>query len=107
MKNPNNQITVNGLVASKTLEPLVELQIAGTGAQMSVAAARKLAADIVQMAARTEADAMIHMFFSAQGYPPGAHVALMMKFRKYRAALDGEQVEGTLSDPDRDNDPVQ
>jgi hypothetical protein len=82
---------VNGIVAARDKMPYIVLsrdeeQIA----QLSIAQALNLAQDIYKMAARSEADAMIHKFFSAQEYPAGANNALMVEFRDFRAKLDEE-----------------
>jgi hypothetical protein len=98
---PTSVLTVDGIVAMRDKQPYVRLLADGKPvAQLSMAEARKVAADIVQMAARTEADAMIHAFFEREGLPPQAGAALMFEFRNFRRALDEEAVEGTLSDPD-------
>jgi hypothetical protein len=102
-----NSILINGLVASQSKEPRVEIAIGEAVTQLSIAEARKVAADIVQMAARTEADAMIHRFLKAQQFPEGANIAVMLEFRKFRLALDAEAVEGFQIDPDRKADPFQ
>jgi hypothetical protein len=103
-----NMIEVDGIVAMRDKEPYLRLFADGQQvAQVTMAAARKIAADIVQMCARTEADAMIHKFFSAQGYPPGANVAVMMAFRDFRLKLDSEEVKGSHSDPDKRDEPLQ
>jgi hypothetical protein len=100
-------VYIDGIVAMRNAQPYVRIHVDGKIAQLSIAEARKIAADIVQMAARTEADAMIHKFFHGQGLPEGAHIAVMMAFRDFRLRLDEEPVEGTHSDPDRKDDPLQ
>lgn len=98
---PDPILTVDGIVARRDFQPYIRLMQDGAPvAQLSMAQARKVAADIVQMCARTEADAMIHRFFDKQNYPPGAGAALMVAFRDFRLALDNEPVVGTHSDPE-------
>jgi uncharacterized protein (DUF885 family) len=87
-------IEVNGIVAAQDKMPYVTVLIDGqTVIQLTIAQARSIAADIVQMAARTEADAMIHQFFSAKGFPRGAGAALMKEFREFRRKLDAEMLK--------------
>ena len=94
-------VVVDGIVAVRDRMPYVRLLVDGQPvAHLSMAEARKVALDILQMSARTEADAMLHLFFSKQEYPSGAAVALMLEFRDFRTALDAEPVEGSLTDPD-------
>jgi hypothetical protein len=62
-------------------------------AQLSMAQAQRIAMDMLIMAARTEADAMIHKFFSRMEFPEGALAALMQEFRDFRAELDQEKLE--------------
>jgi hypothetical protein len=99
--NVGEHITVDGIVAQRDFQPYLRIFVNGNQvAQISIAQARKIAADIVQMASRCEADAMIHRFFNKQGLPPQASRALMLEFRKFRQALDEETVAGTLLDPE-------
>jgi hypothetical protein len=94
---------VDGIVAARDKRPYVRLFADGQQvAQLSMAQARKIAADIVQMAARTEADAMVLRFFDKAEFPPAAGAALMVDFREYRKELDEEPVEGTLVNPDEE-----
>ncbi len=94
-----DNVHIDGIVAVRDFQPYVRLHVpGGMVAQLTMAEARKIAADLVQMCARTEADAMIHRFFAKQGFPPGAGAALMMEFREFRLALDSEPVEGSHSD---------
>jgi len=84
---------VNGIVARRDGLPYVQLSTEqGMICQLTIAEARNVALDILQMAARTEADAMIHKFFAASEFPPEAGTALMGNFRDFRAALDDEQI---------------
>jgi hypothetical protein len=69
-------------------------------AQLTMAEARKVAMDILVMASRTEADAMIVKFFREKlDAPQQATAALMVDFRDFRMALDLEPVEGTYDQP--------
>ena len=54
---------------------------------------RQIAMDMLVMAARTEADAMIHKFFAKNEFPPEASSAVMLEFREFRAELDAEKAE--------------
>lgn len=82
---------VSGIVAARDHMPYVVLsKDENRVAQLSIAEARNLAADLFQMAARTEADAMVLKFFRKQDFPEGAGAALMVEFRDFRAELDRE-----------------
>ena len=103
MPSPSNQVNVEYGIDRKTKEPVVVLaQNEQRFAVFSVAQARNFANDIVQACARGEADAMIHRFFDKQNYPEGAAAALMMEFRHFRAGLDSELVQRSMSEPTLD-----
>jgi hypothetical protein len=88
------QFWVNGVVAIRDHKPYVQLSNEkGMVAQFSMSEARQVAMDILQMAARTEADAMILKFFKKSEFPDGAAAALMQEFRDFRADLDQEVAE--------------
>jgi hypothetical protein len=92
---------VNGIVAQRDQQPYVQLSNEkGMIAQFSMAEARNVAMDILQMCARTESDAMIWKFFAKEHFPSGAANALMRAFRDFRMALDEEKPETGYSDPD-------
>lgn len=92
---------VDGIVARRDGQPYLRFFVEGNNvAQVDMAQARNIAMDILQMCARTEADAMIHKFFAAQEFPSGAGNALMLEFREFRKALDTEPVEKSQVDPD-------
>ena len=94
-------ITVDGVVAVRDFQPYLRLLVDGVPiCQLTMAQARQVASDIVQMSARTEADAMIHRFFAEQHFPPEAGAALMLLFRDFRLELDSEPLETGHSDPD-------
>jgi hypothetical protein len=93
-------VLVDGIVAQRNYQPYVRLSVNGEVAQLSIAEAHKIAKDLLTMAARTEADAMILRFFSDQQFPIGAAVALMKDFRDFRLQQDNEPIETTLVDPD-------
>lgn len=94
--------SVESAVTKSDREPIVVLTIEGKQALFSVAQARKIAADIVQQAARSEADAMIYKFFDAQSFPLGAAEDLMLNFRLFRHELDAEAVEAQVLTPSFD-----
>ena len=94
-------LSVDGIVAMRDKEPYVRLlQGDKPLAQLTMSQARKVANDILLMASRTEADAMLIRFFDTQDFPQGAAVALMHEFRLYRYALDEDKAEGSVTDPD-------
>jgi hypothetical protein len=92
-------VSVEGIVAARNNQPYVVLFIGEARAQLAIADARKIAADIVQMASRTEADAMIFKFFIEKGLPQLHVMQLMKDCRVFRLALDEEPVEGFHSEP--------
>jgi hypothetical protein len=110
MTEPNEQqppatveVWVNGIVAVRNSQPYVQLLTSsGIMTQWTVGEARKIANDIVTMASRCEADAMMVKFFGRMEFPNGALVAIMQEFRDFRHALDMEPVE-SRSDPEADD----
>lgn len=92
-------ISVEGIVAARDTQPYVVLTIDSERAQLTVAAARNIANDILTQAARIEADAMIVKFFAKMEFPDAALAGLMVAFRDYRSALDAEQVDKFESKP--------
>lgn len=85
---------VNGIVAVRDGKPYIQLSNEkGMIAQLSMSETRQIAMDMLVMAARTEADAMIHKFFADQGAPPQKSGELMMAFRDFRAELDADKAE--------------
>jgi hypothetical protein len=97
-----NEIVVNGLVAARDNQPYIQLLTTQHGiiCQLSMSEARSFAHDVLLMCARTEADAMIHLFFSRSEFPAGAAAHLMMMFRDFRSELDSQKVERSESDPE-------
>jgi hypothetical protein len=96
----DTHVFVDGIVAQRDHQPYVRLTVNGEGAQLSIAEAHKIARDLLTMAARTEADAMILKFFSAKEFPEGAAAAIMLDFRTFRQEQDTKQVKGMVVDPD-------
>lgn len=93
-KTAGEHLFVNGIVAARDKQPYIQLANEnGMIAQMSMSQARQVAQDILVMAARTEADAMIHKFFDKNEFPAEAGNALMIAFRDYRAELDADAPE--------------
>lgn len=88
----NDNVLVEGIVAVRNQKPYVVLRLNRERIQLTIAEAKGIAADIVQMAARTEADAMILRFFDKMEYPRGAAAAVLKEFRDFRLALDTEPV---------------
>jgi hypothetical protein len=89
MSKPAEHFWVNGIVAVRDGKPYIQLSNEnGIIAQMDMAQARQVATDILQMSARTEADAIIVKFFGKMEFPDGALGALMQEFRDFRAELD-------------------
>lgn len=92
---------VNGIVAVRDKMPYVQLSNEkGMIAQLTMAQTRQIAMDMLQMASRTEADAMLLKFFDKMDFPEGAAAALMQEFRDFRAELDAEKLERS-QDPER------
>jgi hypothetical protein len=87
---------VNGVVAQWDKQPYIQLSNEnGMIVQFSMAEARNVAHDILVMCSRTEADAMILKFFDRSEFPESAGVAIMDRFRDYRAELDDQKIEKT------------
>lgn len=102
-KDEKRGLAVEGIVAQRNGQPYIKLfKDRSPIAQMSMAEARNFAHDILTMCARTEADAMIHKFFSARNLPAEAGAALMLDFRNFRVELDAESVERTITTPSGD-----
>jgi hypothetical protein len=96
---------VNGIVSGRDKQPYIQLaNEKGMIAQLTMSQARKIAADILNMAARTEADAMILKFFEDNSFPHEAASALMVSFRDFRHQLDMDAAEGKEQDPDTGKD---
>lgn len=91
---------VNGIVSVKDKQPYIQLSNEnGIFSQLTMAQARNVAMDILQMCARTEADAMIHKYFEEVGHPEISG-QIMLGFREFRAKLDDEAVERERSNPE-------
>lgn len=89
---------VNGIVSARDKQPYVQLSNEkGMIAQLTVGQARSIAFDILQMAARTEVDAMVHGFCAEQGSPETGAM-LMHYFREYRAKIDQEKIEKAIGE---------
>jgi hypothetical protein len=97
-----SEMIINGIVSQRDKLPYLQILHSDKGkiAQLSMAEARNIAMDILQMCARTEADAMIWKFIHEEGLPEAAGAVLMQGFRDFRAKLDQEKIETSYSDPD-------
>jgi hypothetical protein len=92
---------VNGIVSQRDKEPYLQLSNEkGMIAQLTMGQARNIAMDMLVMCSRSEMDAMIRKFFDEELEHPQMADVLMMKFRDYRAKLDQEKVERSMTDPD-------
>jgi hypothetical protein len=90
---------VNGVVAVRDGNPYIQLSNEkGMIAQLSMSEARQVAGDILVMASRTEADAMIVKFFGKFDLPKEAASGMLIEFRDYRAELDAEKAERSNED---------
>jgi hypothetical protein len=96
----DTHVFVDGIVAKRNHQPYVKLTVNGESAQLSIAEAHNIAKDLLTMAARTEADAMILRFFKGHDLPEPAAAALMHDFRSFRMEQDNKPVETKLVDPD-------
>jgi len=92
-------ISIEGIVAARDKRPYVVMFFKGQRAQLSIADARNVAMDILQMASRTEADAMILKFFERNEFPSGAAAAIMKDFRDFRLEMDSEPSETYTTEP--------
>ena len=89
---------VNGIVAVRDKQPYIQLSNEkGMIAQLTMSQTRQIAMDMLVMAARTEADAMIHRFFEGKGVSD-LSTAIMQEFRDYRAELDADKAERSEDD---------
>jgi len=94
-------IIINGIVSHRDTKPYIQIMTEqGVISQLSMADARNIAMNIMQMCARTEADAMIWKFFAKADFPESAGAALMKDFRDFRSELDAEAIETAETDPD-------
>jgi hypothetical protein len=93
---------VNGIVSRRDHQPYIQLSNEkGMIAQLSMAQARIIAMDILVMCSRTEMDAMLRRFCVEKlNLPAEAPDGMVMTFRDYRAELDQEKVERSMTDPD-------
>ena len=96
----STHVFVDGIVAARDGEPYIRLSVNGEKAQLNVAEAMKIAGDLLAIAARTEADAMVFRFFNKEDFPSGAAAALMQEFRYFRQQQDDKAVEGKIVDPE-------
>jgi hypothetical protein len=99
MGNERKGISIEGIVAARDNQPYVILFVNEQRTQLTIAEAQKIAADLVQMASRTEADAMLVKFFIEQKLPQALLIQLLKDFRDFRFALDTEPVEGFICEP--------
>ena len=92
--NNKNVISIQGIVSIRDKQPYVQL-FKGENiiCQLTMSEARQIAHNILLLAARTEADAMIHKFFDKAQFPVGASQAIMFEFRDFRARLDEAKPE--------------
>ena len=96
----DTHVYVDGIVAARNKEPFVRIIVNGEQAQLTIAEAHKIATDMLKVAARTEADAMVLRFFSDNQFPPGAGAAIMQEFRYFRQRQDDKEVESMTVDPE-------
>jgi hypothetical protein len=85
---------VNGVVAVRDGKPYIQLSNEnGMICQLSMTEARQVANDILLMASRTEADAMLVKFFDKENLPKAAVGAMLIGFRDFRHELDMDKAE--------------
>jgi hypothetical protein len=91
---------VNGIVSHRDKKPYIQLSNEkGMISQLTMGQARQIAMDILQMCARTEADAMLNNFMSQSGnFDERAGAMLMLAFRDYRAEIDQEVVDRKIEE---------
>jgi hypothetical protein len=90
---------VGGIVSARDGKPYIQLSNEkGMIAQLSMSETQQIAMDMLVMAARTEADSMIHKFFHDKGAPGHVSGQIMVEFRDFRAALDAEKAERSADD---------
>jgi hypothetical protein len=85
---------VNGIVAVRDGKPYIQLSNEkGIICQLSMSETRQVAQDMLVMASRTEADALLHSFVKSKGLPVQMSGELMVMFRDFRAKLDADKAE--------------
>ena len=90
---------VNGIVAVRDKQPYIQLSDAnGIFAQLTVNEARQIAHDIMLMASRTEADALLLTFVEEMDLGEQAGSLMMQAFRDFRAKLDNEKTSRPIED---------
>jgi hypothetical protein len=95
-----SEFWVNGIVAVRDGNPYIQLSNEkGMIAQLSMSEAREIANDILVMASRTEADAMILKFFQKFELPAEAASGMLVEFRDFRHELDMDKAERKI-DPE-------
>ena len=96
----------NGIVSHRDKKPYIQLSNEdGIFAQLSMTEARKVANDILVMASRTEADAMLHKFIGGLGLGDRSDqtsALLMQQFRDFRAELDADKAERGTDDDEEE-----
>ncbi len=96
-----NGFWVNGIVAVSDGKPYLQLSNEqGIICQLRLPEARQIALDMLQMAARTEMDAMVLAYFEKLGLKHNDAGHLMAGFREYRAEIDQQAAERP-DDPER------
>ena|SRR5271170_3001998 len=87
------RLIINGVVAAQDFQPHIQIGIdPGALAQLSIAEARLVATDILQICARAETDSMLRKFIHEQHLPQEAGLALIQKFRDYRKVRDADEI---------------
>ena len=90
---------VNGVVAVRDGKPYIQLSNEkGMISQLTMSQTHQIAMDMLVMAARTEADAMLVKFFRKHDFPDESAARLLQMFRDFRAELDAEKAERSTDD---------
>jgi hypothetical protein len=89
---------VNGIVSNRDNQPYIQLaNLNGIIVQLTMSQARAIADQIMLMAARTEADAMVLAFFKTINVPEHIPAVFMSQFRDFRMKLDEDKAEKSIS----------
>ncbi len=85
---------VIGIVAVRDKNPYIQLSNEkGIIAQLSMSETRQIAMDMLVMASRTEADALLWRFVKSKNLPEQMGAELMQMFRDFRTELDDDKEE--------------
>jgi hypothetical protein len=98
MTNDEKGLQVRALYGWRTREPLVEIELLGQKAQMSIFEAREHAQAVLECAEAAETDGFIWEFFSRMSLTEAQIATLLQDFRAYREEQIGKELIQTMKD---------